>query len=318
MLYLFSGTDTFRMLERIKALEQEFMHAEPGGQKLLVDVEEQWDEPTRSLLVSTLSPGLFATPYIVVIRGAEVLEDKEGKWLVEALKQKDELMTVIVSFELGTKKKLPKWWGVIAEEKGVKEEVFKEISVRECEQYIERTLKNFDPTFSIEPKAKAFLSLNFVQDIGRLTQELHRLILSAADNKITTLQVEGSIVPTREAVTFQALDALIQGNRARAISLFRREETEADAPFALLGLCSWQVRRLIAIKELSEEGRPAADIARELKTSPYPIQKTLPLVSRFSMERLKHALTLLADFDQALKTGRLQPGVALDLFIWKF
>lgn len=318
MLYLFSGTDTFRMLERIKALEQEFMHAEPGGQKLLIDIEEQWDESTRSLLVSTLSLGLFATPYIVVIRGAEILEDKEGKWLVETLKQKDEFMTVIVSFEPGTKKKLPKWWGMLVEGSGVKEETFGEVSARECEQYIDTVLKNFDPAFSIEPKAKTFLALNFVQDIGRLTQELHRLILSAADNKITILQVEESITPTREAVTFQALDALIQGNRARAIALFRREEREPDAPFALLGLCAWQVRRLIAIKELAEKGKNAADIARELKTSPYPIQKTLPMTSRFSFERLRRALTLLADFDLALKTGRLKPGVALDLFIWKF
>lgn len=318
MLYLFSGTDTFRMLSQAKALEHNFFRSHSDGERLVLDLEEKWDEEVRSRLVSTLSPGLFATPHFVLIRGGEVLEEKSGAALADILKGRDSSVSIVFTYALGGKKKLPKWWVALAQEQGSEEKTFAPFSPAECGQYIEAILKNFDPALTIEPSAKTFLVEALVHDTGRLTQELERLALLAEDGKITRRAVEEHIFSNREAVTFQALDALVRGDRARAIALFRREEKEPDAPFALLGLCAWQVRRLIAIKELAEEGRSAADIARELKTSPYPIQKTLPLAGRFSVERLKHALTLLADFDQALKTGRIQPGVALDLFIWKF
>lgn len=318
MLYLFSGTDNFRIMTQAKALEQDFFRSHSDGERLVLDLEEKWDEEVRSRLVSTLSPGLFATSYFVLIRGGEVLEEKSGAALADILKGRDSSVSIVLTYALGGKKKLPKWWVALAQEQGNEEKTFAPFSPVECGQYIETVLKNFDPALAIEPSAKTFLVEALAHDTGRLTQELERLALLAKDGKITRMAAEEHIFSNREAVTFQALDALVRGDRARAIALFRREEKEPDAPFALLGLCAWQVRRLIAIKELSLEGRPAADIARELKTSPYPIQKTLPLVSRFSVERLRHALTLLADFDQALKTGRLQPGVALDLFVWKF
>lgn len=318
MLFLLSGTDTFRMLERSKSLERDFLQSHPAGQKFALNIDENWDEAARSLLVSTLSPGLFATPYVIAIRGAETLDDKGGEWLADTLARKSDLVLVVLTIVLGGKKKLPKWWNALLKKGDVKAEVCGELTSGECAKYIDSVLATLDPELVIEPRAKTWLVEALSGDTGRLTQELTRLALSAHKQMITLAQVTETITPTREVVTFQALDALVRGERARAIALFRQEETEPDAPFALLGLCAWQVRRLIAIKELAEMGKTAADIARELKTSPYPIQKTLPLVSRFSFPRLRRALILLADFDQALKTGRLQPGVALDLFVWKF
>jgi hypothetical protein len=167
---------------------------------------------------------------------------------------------------LGTKKKISKWWAALAKQSGVKEEVFTPITPREQEYYIDTVLKNFDAAVELEPRAKSFLAKAFAEDTGRLTQELKRLALTVTNHRITLAQVEASVAPTREAVTFQALDSLVQGNKARAIALFRQEETEPDAPFALLGLCAWQVRRLIAIKELAETGKDIGSIARELKT----------------------------------------------------
>lgn len=318
MLYLFSGADTFRILGQTKMLEQDFFRSHPQGERLTLDLEEKWDDEVRSNLVSVLSPGLFATPYFILIRSAEVLDEKNGTLLQSLLQGRDDLAVIVLTFTTSGKKKLPKWWTSFAHDKGVKEEVFTQLSPLESQRYIDTLLKNSDDAFAIEPRAKTFIAEALLHDTGRLTQELEKLMLLAPEKIITLTAVEESVFSNPEVATFQALDALVRGDRARAIALFRREEKEPDAPFALLGLCAWQVRRLIAIKELAEEGRTAADIARELKTSPYPIQKTLPLATRFSGERLRHALTLLADFDLALKTGRIQPGVALDLFVWKF
>lgn len=319
MIFLLAGTDYFRLQERVQALEQAFLNSSPQAKKLAFDCEEAWGESERALLTSSLSMGLFATPYCIVVRGAEVFEEKEGIAFSRMITAHDPSMTIVVTARFTGKQKLPKWWTALGKQNGVTQEMFSEMNAGEQKQYLDDFLKRFDSQLSIEPRAKQFLLSSFAHDSGRLIQEVKRLALETTEKNITLAQALAGRGPSMESATFAALDALIQGNRARAIALFRQEEREADAPFALLGLCAWQVRRLIAIKELTEQEKMSIPaIAKELKTSSYPIQKTLPLLPRLSFDRLRRALMLLADFDQALKTGRMRPGVALDLFVWKF
>lgn len=318
MLSLLSGTDQFRLLERKRALEESFFRTHPDGEKFAFDIEEIWDESKRSLLSGALaSSGLFATPHLVVIRGTEALDEKSGEWLAQVLASHDASVTAIGLLVLAPKKKLPSWWQALAKTTTVTHETFNAANGSEQEQFITLTLKEYGTT--IEPTAKRFLVAAFPKDMGGLVQTVRSLSLAAADGVITLKQAQGTVTLSREHNVFAALDCLARRDHARAIALFRSEETDADAPFALLGLCAWQVRRLIAVKELAEvEGMNAARIATELKAAPYPIQKTLPLVARLTFPKLRRALVLLADFDQAIKTGRMRPGVALDLFVWKF
>lgn len=317
MVYLLSGTDHFRLQERVREIEQDFLTRVQEGKKLVFDIEDGWGEEERSFLVSALSPGLFSTPYCIVVRGIELLDDKAGAWLVNTLTGCDAMMVVVLVARLEGRKKLPTWCSDLKRSVSkIQQEVFGAPTPQERDALLDKHLHALSVT--LEPRAKALLLQAFPENVGELLQTTTRLALSVTGTKITATQVEESVTPSMESVTFAALDALAQGNRARAIALFHREAKESDALFALLGLCGWQVRRLIMVKELYEEGRGAADIARELKTSPYPIQKTLPLLPKLSFGRLRQALTMLADFDQAIKTGRMQPGVALDLFVWKF
>ena len=315
MQYFLSGTDRFRIFEYKDRIERDFFQQFSGGEKFVFDIEEQWDETTRGLFLSAVqSGGLFATPHLVVLRGGEYLDDRGGEWIAGALKSSPDSVTVIFAYCLPPRKKLPGWWQTL-EQQG-KALSFVANTSGETKKNLETILKEFGVT--IEPAAAQFLLDAFPQASGRLFQEAKCLALES-DGVITLAHVTQSITVTREQNVFAALESLTRGDCATATALFRKEETDPDALFALLGLCAWQVRRLIAIKELAEQERMTPQmIAKELKTSPYPIQKTLPLLRRLSMDRLKRALTLLADFDRSTKTGRMRPGVALDLFVWKF
>lgn len=315
MQYFLSGTDRFRIFEYKDRIERDFFQQFSDGEKFVFDVEEQWDEASKGLFLGAVqSGGLFATPHLVVLRGGEYVDDREGKWITDALQGKSSSVTVILMYCLPPRKKLPGWWQAL-EQQG-KTFSFTANTPADARKTLETILEEFGVT--IEPAAVQFLLNAFPQASGQLFQEAKRLALES-DGVITLAHVTRSIIVTREQNVFAALESLTRGDCATATALFRKEETEPDAPFALLGLCAWQVRRLIAIKELAEQERMTPQmIAKELKTSPYPIQKTLPLLGRLSMDRLKRSLTLLADFDRSTKTGRMRPGVALDLFVWKF
>lgn len=316
MLYFLSGNDPFRLFERKRLIEQEFFQRFPEGEKFVFDGEESWDESTRSLLSEALSSGgLFATPHFVCTRGLETLDERSGEWLVECLKTKGEMVTGVLIYRLAPRKKLPAWWQALAQHG--QGETFEALTTTDRQRLIETTVSRMGAT--IESAAARYVGEAFPKDAGRLVQEVSRLSLMAPGAQITLEIAKREIALPREQAVFSALDSLIRGDRARAVALFRHEETEPDAPFALLGLCTWQVRRLITVKELFEQEKMAtAAIAKELKTSAYPIQKTLPLLPKLSFARLRQALILLAEFDQRIKTGRLRPGVALDLFVWKF
>lgn len=316
MLFLLSGTDRFRLSQRRSQLEREFVTTTPEGTLARFDVEEAWGEEIQSRIAETLSSdGLFASPQLILIRGLETLSDRDGEWLVSLLEHPSELHTVVLSLLLLPRKKSPTWWQTLTQLGQA--ETFVTSDGTEAGSFLDAVLSEYG--VSMAPAAKVTLIEAFGKDLGRLMQECTRLALTAEDKKITPEHIAREVVLPKEYNVFAALDWLTRGDTRQATRLFREAETDPEAPFALLGLCAWQVRRLIAVKELAEQEQMSAQtIAKELKTAPYPIQKTLPLLSRISFDRLRRALTLLADFDQAIKSGRMQPGVALDLFVWKF
>ena len=124
---------------------------------------------------------------------------------------------------------------------------------------------------------------------------------------------------TKEQVIFEALDALSRGDKKRALLLFHREASGAEGAFPLLSMCAWQVRRLLQVRELFDMGvRRAGDIASKTKLPPFAVQRILGVINNFPLNRIKKGLSLLSQFDTQLKTGGMDPLVALDLFIWRF
>ncbi len=59
-------------------------------------------------------------------------------------------------------------------------------------------------------------------------------------------------------------------------------------------------------------------IAAAIGAKPFSVKKLMPLIPKLSLERLKRSLAYLSDLDREMKTGQIRPGVALDLFVWKF
>lgn len=92
-----------------------------------------------------------------------------------------------------------------------------------------------------------------------------------------------------------------------------------DQAYQILSMCAWQVRRLLLIREAFDQGvRNPRDIASRTKLPPFTVQKALPTIQHFSLARMKKGLGLLSEIDTALKQGKANPLVSLDLFVWKF
>ena len=98
--------------------------------------------------------------------------------------------------------------------------------------------------------------------------------------------------------------------------MLRRLLEDGD-PLPLFGMIVRQFRLLIQVRELLDEnpGLSIDEMASEIGVHPFPIKKITPQAKLFNLPQLKRIFHQLSELDQAIKTGRLDDELALDLLI---
>lgn len=318
MLYLF-GNDHFRLRFCERTFAAEFQNAYPTAEESIFDGRDA-DHHILSALQENLSGGLFANPRIIFIRHIELFDEKLCEAIMGILtKSIPEEVCVILSAEpAGRAKKgntLQLWLT-----KNVKTEEVNTLTGQALSQSIQNLLRDIDPKAIIEPRAVESLAFRTAGATGFIYHDLLKLVLAAKGEKITEDHVRNLVEePAGESVSFILLEQIVRGNREQAVALLRREESNEDAVFKLLGLFAWQMRQALMVRDEYDRGMTSPDsIATAIGAKPFSVRKLMPLIPRLSLTRLKRSLAYLADLDREIKTGQTRPGVALDLFIWKF
>ena len=85
-------------------------------------------------------------------------------------------------------------------------------------------------------------------------------------------------------------------------------------PVAIVALLASQIRFLFQVRVLMDEGKAQATIAQELKANPYHVKLNMQKAMRFSSEALLYNLSLLADFDQQMKMGKIDKDDGFEYF----
>jgi DNA polymerase-3 subunit delta len=111
------------------------------------------------------------------------------------------------------------------------------------------------------------------------------------------------------------VDAITQRDEKAASRLLRRRLDSGDHPLALLGMVVRQIRILIQVKELAEAGLDRQAIARRLRLHAFVVRKALEQEHSFSMKQLEDIHRSLLETDVAIKTGRVDAVLALDMMI---
>ena len=122
-----------------------------------------------------------------------------------------------------------------------------------------------------------------------------------------------------EANVFEMVDALAIGNGARALQLVQQSlhDDPKDPGFRLFALITRQFRLLLMTRDhiAGGGGSQAPAIAKALGVPPFAAGKLARQSRRFRIEQLDAILKHLQRADQDMKTGRIQPRLALDLLV---
>jgi len=185
------------------------------------------------------------------------------------------------------------------------------------ESWINKRAKSIGVSISAEAAA---LLANFIgNQLRLLANELDKLATYAGEGATITVEdVRMLSAQVQEARVFDLTDALAQRNRKQALDILHDLLAEGEPPLKLISTITSQVRSLLLVKELSQKGMRAAQIASTIGIAPFVADKALRQVGKFSPAQLEGAYRQLLATDAALKRSRLAPEMALDLLVVGF
>ena len=208
-----------------------------------------------------------------------------------------EAVVIIVADELNGVRKM----GKFLREKTVSVE-FAPLDERAFAEFARREIQKVGA--EIDEQTLRLLLAQIGPNVSRLTNEINKLTTAALPHKQITPELIAALVPnTREISNFDLTDHLVAGRGDKALASLKKILDDGGEPLALLGLISYNYRRLLMAKDMMDRGVPRAEVAKVAKLRYNDQEPFLASARRVSLAKLNYAIRRLAQTDVAIKTS---------------
>lgn len=141
-------------------------------------------------------------------------------------------------------------------------------------------------------------------DVGRLTVEIEKLSTAALPERMISAElIESLVANSREISNFDLTDQLFAGRKSEALRTLHKILDDGSEPLALLGVISYNVRRLLMAKEAMAQGLDRGEVARIAKLRYSDREPFLATARRTDAKKLSRAIRRLAETDLSIKTS---------------
>jgi DNA polymerase-3 subunit delta len=327
LLYILYGEDDF---SRQQALE-EIKRGLNGSEMLAVNTNVlDGHQLSLSQLKDVCSVVPFLCPYRLIIvegllgrfeqksgsgrratRSRAKLNSELGEWISLAayIKQMPET-TALVLIDGGIKgsNRLLKSLAPLAEVR-----TFPKLGDADLGNWVGNRVKQGNGTIS--PRAVNLLVGLVGGDLWTMSSEIEKLLAYSLGRHITEDDVRQVTSCAREANVFALVDAILEGRRKMAQQMLHRLLQEGAAPSYVLVMITRQLRLIVLAKELGRRlFQP--EIRNKLEpTSDYGLEKALKQAKAYTLERIKKTYHKILEADIAIKTGKYDGDLALDLLV---
>ncbi len=169
---------------------------------------------------------------------------------------------------------------------------------------------------SINPPALRCLTNLVGNDLWILDREIEKLSLFASGRSIEQSDVEGLVSQVREANIFAAVDAMIAGRPDIAFGLLHQLHQDGRSAQEIIRMVERQLRNLALVRDAMDRRVSSRDLGAQTGIfAPYVLQKTQEQARRYSSQGIAERYHRLLEADLAIKQGRLEPDLALELLV---
>ena len=156
-------------------------------------------------------------------------------------------------------------------------------------------------------------------DMGNLRMELEKLITYTGDrNVVTRADIQEVCTTQTHNKIFDMVRAVTEKNQKRALDLYYDLLTLKEPPMRILFLLAKQFRQLLLVKEYTEEGVAQPEMASRLGVPSFVVRNIASCARSYRISELRQAVTDFVDAEEAVKTGRLQDVLSVELLIVKY
>jgi DNA polymerase-3 subunit delta len=307
MIYFLYGEDSYRSKRKLEEIVLGYKEKHKSGLNLIyVDAKEKsFDEFYRNFKIA----GMFAEKKLIVLKN--VFADKKFQEdFLESAKNLEELKDIVVIHESELPDKRTKLFKLL--EKNVKSQEFSPLPPAGLRKWI---LEEFEKNGGkINPDALNLLADFVKNDLWKTMNEINKLSNYKAGAVIKKEDVELLVKPNIDNDIFKTIEALASKNKKQALSLLHKHLENGDNSLYLLSMIAYQFRNLLIIKELSAS-QPYGMIAKKSGLHPFVVQKTFYLCNQFTIDELKKIYQKIFQVDIDIKTGKVEPEIALDLLL---
>ncbi|MBM4445778.1 MAG: DNA polymerase III subunit delta [Chloroflexi bacterium] len=327
MFYILYGKDDFSLQQALEEIKSEL-----GNQEMLAVNINMLDG--QQLSPSQLKDACSAVPFLcshrlVIVKGLlgrfelksgserratrsrAKLDSALEEWikLAEYVKQMPPTtVLVLIDGEVKSNNRFLKSLASLAKVKG-----FAPFSDRDLGEWIQERVTQGGGTIS--PGAVKLLVGLVGADLWTVSSEIDKLLAYCSGQVITEDSVKQVTSYAREANIFALVDAILEGRRKVAQQLLHRLLQEGASPSYVLTMITRQLRLIVMAKDLgSKLSRPENRDRLEL-TSDYGLEKAVRQAKAYTLERIKKAYHQLLEADIAIKTGKYDGDLALELLV---
>ena len=325
MIIFLYGQDTYRSRKKLNEIIDHYKRIHKSGLNLKrIDFKKVGYTDFRDEIQSV---SMFAGKKLIILENAISNENFKTNFIKNSksfFNSKD----IILFYETN---KLPEKDKLLKSlKKHGKLQEFKLLKEEELKDWAKKEFINYHA--KIEPRVLERLIYFIGNDLWRFSNEIKKLIaykknpsyakvstfnkLSADkpdDRQDIKMQDVDLLVRSRiETDIFKTIDAIAVKDKRNALYLIRQHLEKGDSPLYLLSMVNFQFRNILLMKSL-QYWTPA--ILKKIGIHPYVAKKSISQANRFSLEELKKIYQRVFQLDLAIKTGRIEAQIALELLI---
>lgn len=152
-----------------------------------------------------------------------------------------------------------------------------------------------------------------------ISRELEKLICyTIGRTAITAEDVEEVCTTQTTNRIFDMITAISQKNQDRALALYYDLLTLKEPPMRIMYLIARNFNQLLMVKELTENGNASSAIASKMGIQGFLVGKLQAQARPFKAGVLRRALEECVSLEEAVKTGRLEDRLAVEMLIVKY
>ncbi|WP_404453079.1 DNA polymerase III subunit delta [Virgibacillus necropolis] len=317
-IYLLYGTESFFIQDIKKQITNAVL---PDGDFENLSTYDLDETPVQELISDAETYPLFGERKLIIANNPSFLKAKPNKILFEHdldrlqmyIENPVDYSTVVFIAE----------YEKIDERKKVTKIIKKNASVAKCDPIKEHELSKWIKTIAkqyhitIEPDAYDVIEGELEANLHLLQNEMMKFALYVGEGgSVSKDDAEMLISHTLKNSSLRLVDAVIEGDIRKAISIYRDLLKMKEEPIAMVALLAYQFRTLLRVKLLKQKGYSQAQMQKQLGIHPFVVKIALSRENKFTIDQLSLFIDKLTNADADMKQGKMEKELAFDLLLY--